>query len=74
MGIPATAAIITLASVKRIDPGENYMLSAIAVILFVLWALGMVSSYSVGGLVNLLLFLALVVTVIDLLRERRSLT
>jgi len=49
------------------------MLSALAVILFVLWALGMVGSYAVGGLVHLLLFLAFVVIVIDLFHERRDL-
>lgn len=48
------------------------MLSALAVILFVLWALGMAGSYAVGGLVHLLLFLAFVVIVIDLFQERRD--
>lgn len=49
------------------------MLWTIALILFVLWALGMVSSYTMGGLVHLLLVVALVVIVINLLRGRRSL-
>jgi len=47
------------------------MLWTIVVILFVLWALGMVSSYTMGGLVHLLLVLALVVVVINLVRGRR---
>jgi hypothetical protein len=49
------------------------MLWTIALILFVLWALGMVSSYTMGGLVHLLLVVALVVIVVNLLRGRRSL-
>jgi hypothetical protein len=49
------------------------MLWTIAVILFVLWALGMVSSYTMGGLVHLLLVVALVVIVVNLIRGRRSL-
>lgn len=49
------------------------MLWTIAVILFVLWAPGMVSSYTMGGLVHLLLVVALVVIVVNLIRGRRSL-
>jgi hypothetical protein len=47
------------------------MLWTIAVILFVLWALGMVSSYTMGGFVHVLLVVALVVVVINLLQGRR---
>lgn len=49
------------------------MLWTIAVILFVLWALGMVSSYTMGGFVHVLLVVALVVVVINLLQGRRPL-
>jgi len=49
------------------------MLWTICVILFVLWALGMVTSYTMGGLVHALLVLALVVIVINLIQGRRSL-
>ena len=48
------------------------MLWTLAVILFVLWALGMVTSYTMGGLVHLLLAVALVVIVINLIQGRRS--
>jgi hypothetical protein len=44
----------------------------IFVILLVLWALGMVTSYTMGGLLHLLLVVALVVVVINLLQGRRS--
>ena len=48
------------------------MLWTICVILFVLWALGMVTSYTMGGLVHILLVVALVVVVINLIQGRRS--
>jgi hypothetical protein len=47
------------------------MLWTIAVILFVLWALGMVTAYTAGGLIHLLLVIALVVIVIRLVQGRR---
>jgi hypothetical protein len=48
------------------------MLWTIAVILLVLWALGMVSSYTAGGLVHLLLEVAVIVVVFQFLGGRRS--
>jgi len=49
------------------------MLWTIAVVLIVLWLLGMVTSYTMGGLVHALLVLALVVVVVNLIRGRRAL-
>jgi len=48
------------------------MLWTICVILFVLWALGMVTSYTMGGIVHILLVLAVVVLVIQLIQGRRT--
>ncbi|MDQ3919377.1 MAG: lmo0937 family membrane protein [Acidobacteriota bacterium] len=48
------------------------MLWTILVILLVLWLLGLVSGYTVGGFVHLLLLLALVIFVINLLTGRRT--
>lgn len=48
------------------------MLWTVVVVLCVLWVLGMVSSYTMGGLVHLLLVVALVALVINLVRGRRS--
>jgi hypothetical protein len=48
------------------------MLWTICVILFVLWALGMVTSYTMGGVIHILLVLAVVVLVIQLIQGRRS--
>ena len=47
------------------------MLWTIFVILLVLWALGLVSSYTLGGFIHILLVLALVVLAINLLSGRR---
>jgi hypothetical protein len=47
------------------------MLWTIFVILLVLWLLGLVTSYTLGGFVHILLVLALVVLVIQLLQGRR---
>jgi hypothetical protein len=47
------------------------MLWTICVILLVLWALGMATSYTAGGLIHLLLVIALVVVVIRLFQGRR---
>ena len=48
------------------------MLWTIVVVLFVLWALGLATSYTMGGLVHVLLVLALAMIVINLVRGRRS--
>ena len=48
------------------------MLWTIFVILLVLWLLGLVSSYTLGGYVHLLLIIAVVVLVINLIQGRRS--
>jgi len=47
------------------------MLWTIFVILLVLWLLGLVSSYTLGGYIHLLLVIAIVVLVINLLSGRR---
>ena len=47
------------------------MLLTIAVILGILWLLGMVSSYTMGGFVHLLLVLAIIVVLIRVIQGRR---
>ncbi|MCX7061688.1 MAG: lmo0937 family membrane protein [Nevskia sp.] len=47
------------------------MLETVAVVLLVLWVLGMVGPYSMGGLIHLLLVAALVLIVIRLVQGRR---
>ena len=47
------------------------MLETIAVILVILWILGLVSSYTLGGFIHVLLVIALVVVVLRLIQGRR---
>jgi len=47
------------------------MLETIAVILVVLWLLGFVTSYTMGGFVHVLLVIAVVVILIRLIQGRR---
>ena len=49
------------------------MLEIIAVILVVLWLLGLVSSYTMGGFIHVLLVIAVVVILLRVLRGRRPL-
>jgi len=49
------------------------MLWTIAVILFVLWALGVVTSYTLSGFVHILLVLAIVTVLIRIIQGRRVL-
>jgi len=47
------------------------MLWTIAVILIVLWLLGLVSSYTMGGLIHILLVLAIIVVLVNVIQGRR---
>jgi len=47
------------------------MLETIAVILIVLWLIGFVSSYTMGGLIHVLLVIAIVVILVRVIQGRR---
>ena len=47
------------------------MLETIAVILIVLWLLGLVTSYTMGGFIHILLVIALVVILVRVIQGRR---
>jgi hypothetical protein len=49
------------------------MLWTIAVILLVLWLLGLVSSYTMGGFIHVLLVIAIVVVLINVIQGRKAL-
>jgi len=49
------------------------MLWTIFVILLVLWLLGLVSSYTIGGFIHILLVIAVVILIINLIGGRRTL-
>jgi hypothetical protein len=48
------------------------MLWTIAVVLMVLWALGMVSSYTMGGFIHLLLVVAVIMILVNIISGRRA--
>jgi len=48
------------------------MLWTLFVILFVLWLLGLISGYTMGGVIHILLVIAIVVVVIQVFQGRRS--
>lgn len=47
------------------------MLWTIVVLLLLLWALGVVSSYTIGGFIHILLIVAIIVVVIRIIQGRR---
>jgi len=49
------------------------MLWTIVVVLIVLWLLGLVSSYTMGGLIHILLVIAIIVVLLNVIQGRRAL-
>jgi hypothetical protein len=49
------------------------MLMTLAIILLVLWALGLVTSYTMGGLIHILVVVAVVILLVRLIQGRRVL-
>ena len=49
------------------------MLYSIAIVLLILWVLGLVSSYTLGGFIHVLLVVALIVILVNFISGRRSL-
>jgi len=48
------------------------MLWTICVVLIVLWLLGLVTSYTMGGLIHILLVIAIIVVLVNVISGRRS--
>jgi hypothetical protein len=51
---------------------EDAMLWTICVILIVLWLLGMVSSYTMGGLIHILLVIAIIMVLVNVIQGRKA--
>ena len=49
------------------------MLYTIAVVLIVLWLLGLVTSYTMGGLIHVLLVIAIIMVLVNVIQGRRAL-
>jgi len=56
---------------RRTTKGGTKMLWTVAVVLLVLWALGLVTSYTMGGFIHLLLVIAIVVVLINVIQGRK---
>ena len=50
---------------------RNNMLETLAIILIILWIFGLVSSYTMGGLIHILLVIAVVVILVRVIQGRR---
>ena len=50
---------------------ENYMLYTIAVVLIVLWLLVLVTSYTMGGFIHVLLVIAVIMILVNVIQGRR---
>jgi hypothetical protein len=51
--------------------GRKIMLYTIAVILLIMWLLGMVSAYTIGGFIHILLVIAIVMILVRVIRGER---
>jgi hypothetical protein len=62
----------TVESIAGAPTGERPMLWTITIILFILWVVGLVSSYTMGGWIHILLVLAIIVLIFNLMSGRRA--
>jgi len=53
-----------------IQPEERNMLYTIAVVLLILWLLGLVTSYTIGGFIHILLVVAIIMVLLRLISGR----
>jgi hypothetical protein len=58
---------------SRAAPKEIAMLYTIVVVLLILWALGLVTSYTMGGFIHVLLVIAIVVVLVRVISGRSAL-
>ena len=56
----------------RQDRAETIVLQTIAIILIILWLLGLVSSYTMGGFIHILLVVAIVVILVRVIQGRKA--
>ncbi len=58
--------------VNKQKESNNHVLETIAIILLVLWLLGLVSSYTLGGFIHILLVVAIVMILVRLIQGKRG--
>ena len=57
---------------SKTNERKEHMLYTIAVVLLILWLLGLVSGYAIGGLIHLLLVVAVVMVLLRVIQGRRA--
>jgi asparagine N-glycosylation enzyme membrane subunit Stt3 len=62
-----------LLELRQPEKGTDPMLMTIAIVLVLLYALGLVTSYTMGGLIHILLVLAIVILLVRVIQGRRVL-
>lgn len=63
----ASSGLHTCALSMNINPRGTPMLQTVAIVLIILWLLGMVSSYTMGGFIHILLVIAVVMFLVRLI-------
>jgi hypothetical protein len=63
--------LINLEHLAAFDARRLAMLYTIAIVLAVLWVLGLVTSYTMGGFIHILLVLAVIMILVQVLQGRR---
>ncbi len=53
--------------------GEAHMLETLAILLIILWIMGLISSYTLGGFIHILLVIAIIVILLRVIQGRRVL-
>jgi hypothetical protein len=72
MRLPAYVTLRQPDSGKPDHEKVRTMLYTIAVVLLILWLLGLVTSYTLGGFIHILLVVAVVMVLVNLLSGRRT--
>ena len=58
-------------ALESVEAYSRFMLGTIAIVLIVLWLLGMVSSTTIGGFVHVLLVVAVIIVLVQFIQGRR---
>ena len=54
-----------------VNERKNHMLYTIAIVLIVLWLLGLVTGYAIGGFIHILLVIAVIMILVNIIQGRR---
>ena len=63
----------TIQTSARAPAYDRCMISTIVIVLLVLWVLGLVTSYTLGGLIHILLIIAIIVVLLRVINGRNPL-